>query len=1403
MNRVTRIGLKITAAVFGLIVVLAAAVLIVIQTGWFRDYVRGKIVAAVDEATGGRSEIGAFRFSPFQLRAEVDNFVLHGTEGASAPPLFRTRSLVVEVKIVSVLARKFEIARLEIGAPQAYIEVKPDGTTNIPKAPRKEPSKKDPIETVLDLAIGHLRIDNGLVQFADKKTPLNVEGDNLRARMQYERLTPRYTGRITMTPVYVQKGGEARLPVNMDVAFALARNRIEVSSAKFDTPQSRLELTASLTDLARQRGSMRVSGRLSLPEVTGAAGVKTNADPRLTPPLDVAVSAGLDGNTLNLVGLQLGAGASHFEASGVLNDLKNLAGSLRFSGRVALGEIGRAMRMAARPEGTVTLGGDAHLAGAKNYLVTAKVNARDVAAQAGANRLAGIQASVNLRADPQRISAADIRLAALGGTFAGSAEVASMDRFRFDGQLDRFNLRYLARTYASRNLVWDGVISGPVHAAGRLKGEPVSRTINASVRLAIRPGGNGVPLAGRIDAAYDGPRNSIDLGNSYVQLPNTRLTLSGSIGRQLRINLASRNLNDLLPAIALASANPPKQMPVTLAKGGAASFDGTVAGSLSEPHITGHLAMDRFAANGQRFNRLAADLDAQASGASMRNVLLAGPGLDARVDASLGLRKWKPQDSSPVTAKLAVRSADVHDLLAAAGKGSTPFTGALTLDARVSGTFGDPRGNARLDVSKGKVGGEPFDRIGAEVNYAGQSVQLVNGEFVLPAGRVGLNAAFEHAPGQFSNGRLRFELTSTPIQLARLKTLGERRAGIAGTLNLQAKGAAEVGPSFRLMNLDANLGARGLELNKKRMGDLTLTANTSGQDLAFKLDSDVASSNVRGSGTVRLAGDYPLNASLTFQPIRLAPVMRLVSSSPQPEPPDWDGVIEGALNVSGPGARVEDLRGKLELTTVQVTASQQLTRQPVAIRNNGPITVTMENQFVRIQSARLTGPSTNLSLGGTVKLSEPRTVDVRADGNVGLEIARAFDTDIFASGNVKIATAVKGSLAQPAVDGRLELVNANVNYLTLPNGLSNGNGVIVFSGNQAVIQNLTGETGGGKLALSGLVRYGGPQLDFRMRASAERVRVRSGTVSVQVNSKLDLAGTSASSVLSGDVTIEEVAMYSHTDLGATLSQGGAPASTPKAKSGMLAGMRLDVRVATSPSVQFVTPLTQNLKADADLRVRGTAASPGLLGRVVVTRGEIQFFGRLYTVDQGTVSFYNATRIEPVLNVALTTQAKGVDVTLSVSGPMDNLKLTYHSDPPLQFSDIVGLLATGKTPTSDPVLAASQPPAPQQNWEQMGASAVLGQAVANPVSGRLQRLFGITRLKIDPQIIGAENTPQARVTLEQQVSREIFFTYIQDVRQSNPQVIRIEWALDPTWSAVATRQENGQFGVDFFYKTRFK
>jgi translocation and assembly module TamB len=232
-------------------------------------------------------------------------------------------------------------------------------------------------------------------------------------------------------------------------------------------------------------------------------------------------------------------------------------------------------------------------------------------------------------------------------------------------------------------------------------------------------------------------------------------------------------------------------------------------------------------------------------------------------------------------------------------------------------------------------------------------------------------------------------------------------------------------------------------------------------------------------------------------------------------------------------------------------------------------------------------------------------------------------------------------------------------------------------------------------------------------------------------------------------------------------------------------------------------LAQNLQSDADLRVRGTAAEPGVLGRVTVNEGQLVFFGSTYTVNTGTISFYNPTRIEPVLNISLETKAKGVDVALTVTGPIDNMKLSYTSDPPLQFQEIVGLLAAGSTPTSDPTILANQPSQPPQSFEQMGESALVGKALADPVSSQLQRVFGVSQLKVDPTFVSGSELPQARLTLQQQISSNVTFTYVTALNDPNTLIIRAEWAFNQQWSAVATRDENGIFSVNFFYKKQLR
>ena len=738
--------------------------------------------------------------------------------------------------------------------------------------------------------------------------------------------------------------------------------------------------------------------------------------------------------------------------------------------------------------------------------------------------------------------------------------------------------------------------------------------------------------------------------------------------------------------------------------------------------------------------------------------------------------------------------------LAIAGRRDLPFAGTLGATAQISGTLADPKASGDLTVANGSAYQEQFTSLQAEVNYSNNSLDV-------PRFHLADGSSFLDASLSLVHSELRFRLNSNQVHLASVRAVKQYQPSLDGVVQLTADGAAELRPNAAPLfsSLNANIRATGVSVNQQNLGDFTAIADTHGKTVDFNLTSNLAHSDVKGSGSLQLTGDYPVNAHLTFANVTyrgLSPL--LTTEAPLP----LDAAIEGQVSVSGPAIDTSRLQGSLQITKLDahsaaVSGVGAKPRVNLDLKNAGDITATLDHGVVTLGNFRLTGSDVNLTAGGTISLNAPGAVRLHASGNVNLAILEAFGSDIYSSGAITLNTTVGGTTANPDINGTLQLQKASFNMLDVPNGLSNATGVVAFNGSEATLRNITGETGGGKVTLSGTVLYGGPQMRFQVQATASHVRVLyPPTITTELSANLSLNGTSARSLVTGTVRIQGVSLHEGADVGNVLTAAAAPPTTPASNPGPLSNMHLDVHIVTSPGVQFRTTLAENLQASANLTLLGTAETPGMLGRVTVTGGTVVFFGNQYTIDQGSMNFYSVNKIDPSLNVELKTTVQGVDVSLSVSGPADKMKLSYSSDPPLPFQQMVSLLASGKMPTTDPVLAAHEPAQPQQNLQQTGASAVLGQAVASPISGRLQRLFGVSKLSIDPQIIGTTNTAQATLTLQQQITPDITFTYIQDVTNSNPEIVRVEWDINPRYSAVAQKDVNGEVTVVLFYKRRF-
>ncbi|HXJ41676.1 MAG TPA: hypothetical protein VNH18_20540, partial [Bryobacteraceae bacterium] len=1349
MTRRRQIIHNTALVVGGFIAVLAVAVVITVQTDWFRNYVRSAIVSTVEEGTGGRAEIGSFAFDVKSLHATVQNFVVHGNEPAGAKPFVSIARVELYLRLFSSFKRLYEISYLGVDHPEVSVITLPDGRSNVPIPRQKSTSNQSALETVVDLAVGKFAIDRGMIAIASTRQALDMQGRNLQAQLTYSFLTRSYSGRIALEPLYVLNGKNTPVLFKVTLPVRVSSDKIELLNASISTPLSNLAISGSLEDMKRPKVSGTVKGRIAVRDVASAANIAmTSGGPA---ELNLEGSATVSDEVIRVESLKMQVGQSSVQASGTLRDPKG-AGALDIQTSLALNELGRMAKLSLQP-GTVQMNGKARLDAADNLEVK------------------------------------DLRLLAFGGEFTGEFTLADFERYRLTGELRHLNIHDALLSIGER-LPYDGNLSGPVKAEGDTTAG--ANGITGTARLTISPGRRGVPVSGLLNAVYDGAKDSIAIDNSWLALPNSRLALSGALNQRVDLVFTSHDLGDL----TVLSETP---VPVVLNKGGVAQLNATVTGKLSAPRIVGQVAVTKFAVEGRQFDSLQANVAGSASEARVTGGALTRGAMQAQFEGSAGLRNWVTTQRSPVTLNAAVQHGDLADVLALAGRPTEGYAGPLNGSAQVTGTLGNPQGGANVQIGSGRAAGEAFNQVALQVNmrdqaitvpaatidaaagrirltaeyqhpgdslttgqlhahvqsdqldlarsqtvqtqrpntggmvrvnadvngavrsgepafiltavsgdvsargllvdgqnygdvsatarttgqtvaynftsdfagstisgtgntelrpdyptrahatlanlpverllvlakrpdipargmvagslqfagtmsapqgsaqlnltratvygetidranvrvsYQAQTIEVPQLEVVSGSSHIEINARYDHLVGDLERGTARFTIANTHLDLARLSTVQQYRPGLAGMADLSGSGTAALQGKDRVLlsALDANLGVSGIRAQGKDFGALRLTASTTGGNrLNFVLDSDLAGSAIHGNGNAVLTGDYPVDGRLTFRNITWTRVADLLGRNTAGGP-TFEAAADGEAELRGPVMKGEQLTGSLAVTRLSLSTIPRGTAaaRSVTIANQGPVQVGLEHGTVRIQNAHLAGPNTELRAGGTIQLfGNGQAMNLTVNGNADLAVFQSLDRDVYSSGKVVLATTLRGETTKPLVNGELTLQDVALSHISSPIGISNANGSLVFNGTSAQLRNVTAESGGGKITLSGFATFA-EVTRFGVRAAASNVRVRAQQgVSLTADADIRLTGTTDASRMAGDVTLQRITYAPQSDLGSILTRSAPPVQSPATPSPLLDNMKLELRVRSAPGMLVESSLTESLQASAD------------------------------------------------------------------------------------------------------------------------------------------------------------------------------------------------------------------------------
>ncbi|HET8549756.1 MAG TPA: translocation/assembly module TamB domain-containing protein, partial [Bryobacteraceae bacterium] len=1128
MSRPVRITLWILGSLVGLAAILVLAAVLILPSRWFEEKVRARIVFELERSSGGRAEIGSFRFDWRNLRARVAPVVLRGTEPASEAPLLRAEAIEVGLKIISVLKRDIDIAALIVDRPAVNLIVDEKGITNFPTPKVERKSDKDPIQTVLDLAVKDFRLNGGSIRYTDRKIPLNLQGENLEINLKYDFTGPRYAGTLNFERMRFASGEIRPMTVSFESQVKLERNALLVDSARLGMPRSNISI----------RG-----------------GVSNFKDPE-----------------------------AKFDVRAV-GDLSELGGPLQ---------------LPPPHVGVVRFTGTATYRSGEQYQIAGRISGHGLAVAQGGFRLSNVSLDSHVQLNKDQLLLRGLNLRALDGSLTGDASLTNdFKSLKLTGRINGVSLRSIAIAQGVRNVPWNGAVNGPIEVAGSLR--KGANDLRAAGALDISPARAQEPIEGKIHFAWDQRTQSLQLGNSYLTTPNSRMQFTGTLGQKLQVRLESRNLDDLLPIIAMAAPkNAPKQLPVRLNPGGLAVFEGTVTGPTAKAQISGTLKASNFKVQNQQVDTLFAQVNADPTGVHLRSMAAAQGTMTLEGSFDVALANWKPTDTGVLSGKVRLQGVQLSKVLAEAGR-NLPIDGVLSVDIDASGTSKDPRAVMHVLIDKPTIYGESFDRIRAEIRYAGTGVELIDGQVESGSARILLAGAYMHPPTDWTNGTLRFEVTSRGFTLAQFKAVRDRRPGTDAAVDIKAVGQANIRKGeFLLTTLNGQAALRKLVVDKKPIGDFVVDANTSGADLTIAANGNFRGSEIRGNAAFQLTGDYQGSGQLEFSPLAFSTVQDLVIAARPGGSMPFDGTIAGRLTFSGPARKPELMRARLELPTLELVPTRVPARAPkvdLALRNQGPVVIELDPAGIHVRSARFVGPETNLELAGTLNYKARQPWDLRVNGTLNLDVLENFNRDWVTSGGAVIAASVRGSLEDPQVAGRMELKDASFYIVDLPNGIDQANGVILFDRNRATIERLAAVTGGGKLNVNGFVGFAS-ELTYRLQARADGVRVRYPEgVSLGVNANINANGTASRGFLTGTITILRAAFNPQTDVGGLLQSSAKPIQTPSTPNEFLRNTALDLRVETVPNLMFQAVMTSDLQAEADLRVRGTAAKPAVLGRV--------------------------------------------------------------------------------------------------------------------------------------------------------------------------------------------------------------
>lgn len=1200
-------------------------------------------------------------------------------------------------------------------------------------------------------------------------------------------------------PVLPAEGSSAKRPLHESL-FAMHVRQLQLDNAGIFYNETKSPLFVQGGDLQL---AIDAGGTLENPLYLGNVvweGVRFSSGKMVPLPANVAAKFTVWQQGFTLDQGVVSAGKSHLDAQAEMSGFVDPKWSFKYRGWVELQDIRETFRAPMTPTGHVDVRGEATFADGA-FKGTGSYAGRDIHLTYSIFRAAGLTSRGSVNINNDGLVVPDFVAEAFGGSVRGKVTLQFAGlRFRADTHIQDMHLAQvlpsIERTdFPVEELHWDALLGGDTvetwtssfehfELGGKMAWAPLTNSAAGHVA---------VTGDWQIHYRYDAGAFAITSGN--FETPSSRATIVGLLAPRnssLDVHFETQALESYKDFINAISGAKPNSADAIKELSGKAQWDGKITGPDGAATFSGHLRGENVHYEGVVLDSVEGDVNYSPNELSLERGNVRYGTMSMGMEGNLDLTGWSFLPKNEWTADMDFDKTPVETIQKLL-KLSFPVKGVLSGQLHGHGTRAEPGLTGLFDLGEGEVYGVAFNRLRGQINLSPNEVRVRDAELRVfaPGKESGRGAGIiTGSVGYgFADQSISADLVGASLPLGDVEKLQWARLPVAGLITFRIKAN---GPISALQS-DGNFRVVDLRVGQDVIGSFDGSLNSDGRTAKLVLGSAMTSGGISGEITLGLSAPYPVSGKVSVTSIDLNPFLLTalhISRS------TGRGVADGDLTLNGELKHPENIAVDAKFSRLVLNYAN------VQLQNSGPIHFRSSKDSLEIDQATLKGTDTNIQIAGAVKFIGRGSLGLKLNGALDLRLLSEFVPSLQANGPAQMNASFEGSFDRPRITGRVHIENASARVVDFPSGLSNMKGDLVFDATRLFFENATAASGGGTLYLTGSVNYGESPIryDITLRTDQVRIRYPEG-MSWQMGGSLRLSGTLTSGVLSGRVVIDRLTMAEGLEVASVLVASKGGVSGPTTSSPFLRNLQFDITAVSGPGARMEWPGAE-LEAEANLRVRGTWEHPILLGHIHILAGNMTFHGDRYRVTRGDLNFANPFRLDPVFNVEATTTIQQYEITLDFNGPASKLTLAYRSDPPLPANDIITLLALGQTSSG----TGSGNATTQTTGS--GASAILSEAVSSQVGGRLERLFGITRFRVDPGLteLGSTSSSQtaaARVTVEQQVARNLTITYVSNVGSTQEQVIQVEYNVDRNVSIVALRDQNGTFGIDIKIKKHFQ